>query len=352
MPVLFGYPSSPRATSTITHTYSPNTPPCPSHYYNTTTLFTRSSLCLFSRYSQGYPDYETRRRLTVIDDQSQRGGETGGFGSRVEAVLKRLKLDPLVKIEASMNLAKAHSLFKTNSLGLVWNDAQWDPGFLQTWWPLIKKDGGLLLLHNVIGNGEMSRWCVASPQRVLRSLFPDARFEFLTLLEPHKAYQGSVALIRRLDPDRAPDKYGFMWGGVGEGEEDGDNIGDSNGNGDGNGGVRSYDGRPDIRQYRDIGDMLDRDQEWRPRGLGSGEGGVKRRRLDAPAAEENGEGRQGGGWGDERGTSKRAGRAGSAQKGEKTMRKRKRKTTRKRRRRRRRRRGGNEETGDDEKDEL
>ena len=310
------------------------------------------SLGLFSRYSQGYPDYETRRRLTVIDDQSQRGGETGGFGSRVEAVLKRLKLDALVKIEASMNLAKAHSLFKPNSLGLVWNDAQWDPGFLQTWWPLVKKDGGLLLLHNVIGNGEISRWCVASPQRVLRSLFPDARFEFLTLLEPHKAYQGSVALIRRLDPDRAPDKYGFMWGGVGEDEEDGDSggsNGNGNGNGDGNGGVRSYDGRPDIRQYRDIGDMLDRDQEWRPRGLGSGEGGVKRGRLDAPAAEENGEGS---GWGDEPGTSKRAGRAGSAQKGKKKMRKRKRKTTRKRRRRRRRRRDENEETGDDEKDEL
>ena len=52
-----------------------------------------------------------------------------------------------------MDLANAHVLFAPDSLGLVWNDAQWDPAFLKRWWPLLKKDGGLLLLHNVIGNG-------------------------------------------------------------------------------------------------------------------------------------------------------------------------------------------------------
>lgn len=96
---------------------------------------------------------------------------------------------------------------------------------------------GLLLLHNIIGNarGKGSRWCWASPRRVMRELFPgeptlhvsacafrllasDAtascshhssgeKFEFLTLLEPHKAYQGSVAMLRRLDPEKEPRKF-------------------------------------------------------------------------------------------------------------------------------------------------
>ena len=44
----------------------------------------------------------------------------------------------------------------------------------------------------------------------MRTLFPDEKFEFITLLEPHKGYQGSVALLRRLDPAKAPDKFQFL----------------------------------------------------------------------------------------------------------------------------------------------
>jgi hypothetical protein len=31
-------------------------------------------------------------------------------------------------------------------------------------------------------------------------------------MEPHKAYQGSVAVFRKLDPARAPKRYGTVWG--------------------------------------------------------------------------------------------------------------------------------------------
>lgn len=171
----------------------------------------RQAQILQDRWFIENPKYETRRKLTVIDDQSQRR-DSGEFGRAVDRVLNKLKLEDFVSIESSMNLARAHTLFKRDSLGLVWNDAQWDAEFLRRWWPLVKKDGGLLLLHNVIGNGELSRWCVASPRRVMHELFPGEKFEFITLLEPHKAYQGSVALLRRLDTTKAPDKYRFLWG--------------------------------------------------------------------------------------------------------------------------------------------
>ena len=110
-------------------------------------------------------------------------------------------------------LGEAHARYKPGSLDLVWNDAQWDPSFIRDWWPLLRKDGGVLLLHNVIGNGEVSRWCMASPKRVLKEVFPDEEFEFLTLLEPHKAHQGSVAMLRRLDPERRPKRWRYLWGG-------------------------------------------------------------------------------------------------------------------------------------------
>jgi hypothetical protein len=48
--------------------------------------------------------------------------------------------------------------------------------------------------------------------QVLQQTFPGEKFEFMTLMEPHKAHQGSVAMLRRLDPEQAPDKYRFHWG--------------------------------------------------------------------------------------------------------------------------------------------
>ena len=41
----------------------------------------------------------------------------------------------------------------------------------------------------------------------LRVVPTGEKFEFLTLLEPHKAYQGSVAMLRRLDPEKEPRKF-------------------------------------------------------------------------------------------------------------------------------------------------
>ena len=123
----------------------------------------RQSGVLHQKWYDEHPSAE-RPGLTVIDDQSQRGGGADPYAGKVEAVLEELGLRDLVSLEASMGHSKAHALFKPDSLGLVWNDAQWDPEFLRLWWPLLRRDGGLLLLHNVIGNGERSRWCVASPR--------------------------------------------------------------------------------------------------------------------------------------------------------------------------------------------
>jgi predicted O-methyltransferase YrrM len=171
------------------------------------------------------PWYAERSRagmptLHVIDDGSQRTHEMTEFAKKMESTLQQLDLDGIVRLSPSLDLRQAHTMFEPDSLGMVWNDAQWDPTYLSLWWPLLKRDGGLLLLHNVIGQPwvEGSRWCWASPRRVMRQLFPGEKFEFITLLEPHKAYQGSVAMLRRLDPEKRPRKFKMLWGGKDEDE--------------------------------------------------------------------------------------------------------------------------------------
>lgn len=171
----------------------------------------RNAQILHDRWYDTFEFYEDDVGLTVLDDQSQRDDD---FTRRLRGVLNDLDLADLVEVESSMRHADAHELFEPDSLGVVWNDAQWDPEYLKRWWPLLNKDGGLLLLHNVVGNGDSgNRWCMASPRRTMEEIFPDESFEFLTLMEPHKAYQGSVAILRRLDSAKAPKKYGMSWGG-------------------------------------------------------------------------------------------------------------------------------------------
>lgn len=157
-----------------------------------------------------------KSHLFSIDDSSQRegnGDDGKSYARKIKSVLKKLGLHDLVTVRSRLPLHKAHKNFEDDSIDLIWNDASWSPDFMKNWWPKLRKDGGLLLLHNPIGNGDDEiRWCVASPRRTLDSVIPDAEYEIMTLIEPHKAYQGSVTLIRRLDPKKAPTRYNNMWG--------------------------------------------------------------------------------------------------------------------------------------------
>ena len=154
--------------------------------------------------------------LTVVDDGSQNNKD-------FEAMMKKLDLGDQVDIQFKHGGKHSDepSDVAKDSVGLVWNDAQWDPEYLQQWWPRLKKDGGLMLLHNVIGNAaDGKRWAIGSPRRVMQELFPDEEYEFMTLIEPHKRYQGSVTMLRRMDRQKKPTMYGFMWGEWEEEEKD------------------------------------------------------------------------------------------------------------------------------------
>lgn len=98
---------------------------------------------------------------------------------------------------------------------LVWIDCGHQLDYAELcnrFWPKLQPDGGLLGMHYThvdvpvdTGEGAPQRVVVAGPwvnavKRQLADAGPAARFELLSLVEPHKARQGSVTLLRRLEP--------------------------------------------------------------------------------------------------------------------------------------------------------
>lgn len=156
-----------------------------------------------------------RAQLHVVDDSSQRGDEKESekYAAAVENVLDELELSEYVSMYHKTSWENVHTSFKDDSIDMIWNDAHWNPEFFRLWWPLLRKDGGILLLHNVVGNTENGdRWCAASPEATLRSVYPDEQYEIMTHMEPHKVYQGSVSILRRIDPIRQPTTCAHSWG--------------------------------------------------------------------------------------------------------------------------------------------
>ena len=156
------------------------------------------------------PRYFTQNHcgiLHAIDDFSLE--ETSA--PKVMKILKNLGLDSAVKTYngdfrgMGKNLEPA-----TLPLDLIWFDCGGPPeyvDFMKEFWPLLKPDGGMLILHFTYWqmggpDGEMLMGSIANEikrQQAMAGL--DARFEVLSLVEPHKRRQGSVTMIRRLGWD-------------------------------------------------------------------------------------------------------------------------------------------------------
>jgi len=84
---------------------------------------------------------------------------------------------------------------------LLWTDGPgWTPAFLAAALPKLRPHAGVLALHNVEGPSEVAAdpWSWGDLQTAL-AIVGDGHLEVLTLGEPHKKYQGAVALVRRTD---------------------------------------------------------------------------------------------------------------------------------------------------------
>lgn len=154
-------------------------------------------------------DYQPH--LYVIDNLRHPHTSAG----RVPEALARLGLsDHTQFIDSRFAGASDRLPPRARPLDFVWFDcgAAQENGmtFLEEYWPLLRVNGGVLALHSMhvpIRTGSSDRAATMVPSALLNELSRrhaeegrQRAFEILSLVEPHKAAQGDLTLIRKLGP--------------------------------------------------------------------------------------------------------------------------------------------------------
>lgn len=158
-----------------------------------------------------YYKEDYRPRLHAIDDFSVEGSSA----PQVVEVLETLGLDPLVQLrEGNFRGYSKHLEPGDLPLDFVWFDCGGPReylDFIEEYWPLINQHHGMLVLHFTYWTVEMRRGGQSLPAIISSPIIDEikrqqagggvaARFEMLSLVEPHKSRQGSVTLVRKLSP--------------------------------------------------------------------------------------------------------------------------------------------------------
>lgn len=153
-------------------------------------------------------------RLHAIDDFS----EEGSSAPRVMECLQALGLQQVIEVHQGDFRGQSAKLPPgAFPFDLAWFDCGALPeyiDFVEEYWQYINPEHGLLLLHYTYWNlsveyeGVEYTNLICGPvaneiKRQQMSAGFDARFEVLSLVEPHKTRQGSVTLVRKLPPTSA-----------------------------------------------------------------------------------------------------------------------------------------------------
>jgi predicted O-methyltransferase YrrM len=150
-----------------------------------------------------------RPRLIAIDDFSL----ADSSAPRVVEVLEKLGLNETVDLREGAFRGHSEQLAAADlPLDFVWFDCGGPRDyvdFIGEYWPLINDDHGMLVLHFTYWTVEMRRGGETVPAMISSPIIDEikrqqaeggvaARFEMLSLVEPHKSRQGSVTLVRKL----------------------------------------------------------------------------------------------------------------------------------------------------------
>lgn len=153
------------------------------------------------------PDYQPY--LNAIDDFSLQTSSA----LRVSEVLGALGLDQVVRVHEGNFRGYSEKLNEgTLPLDMVWFDCGGPRDyvdFIGEYWPLINDDHGILVLHFTYWTVMMQQGGQSLPAIISSPIVDEikrqqaaggmgARFEMLSLVEPHKSRQGSLTLVRKL----------------------------------------------------------------------------------------------------------------------------------------------------------
>lgn len=158
---------------------------------------------------------DSKPLLIGIDDFSDDNGRLASLDDSVERIGASEYFE--LRRERYQEFHNDQSL----GFGLVWIDCghQTDYAYLcNKFWPLVEGDGGLFAMHYTHvdievpqENGASCQLMVPGPwanaaKKQLIGLGPNSDAELLSIVEPHKARQGSITLMRKLDvEDRCRD---------------------------------------------------------------------------------------------------------------------------------------------------
>ena len=72
-------------------------------------------------------------------------------------------------------------------------------GFMEAWWPRVRAEGGMVIVHSTLTNA-LSRGWLERMRELARAPEPCTaygRFETMSLLEPHKMFQNSITMFQK-----------------------------------------------------------------------------------------------------------------------------------------------------------
>jgi hypothetical protein len=143
-----------------------------------------------------YYESDYAPKLCIIDNESNSASSSG----RVQDIARRLSLSNLLQFHGRdfRGLSKTFSQ-EVIPFDFVWFDCgalQEYSDFLQEYWDLIDRDGGLLLLHSTLTNLQVK--FVIQGLKLKQATSDFNKFELLSLLEPHKWRQNSLTMVRML----------------------------------------------------------------------------------------------------------------------------------------------------------
>jgi predicted O-methyltransferase YrrM len=72
-------------------------------------------------------------------------------------------------------------------------------GFFEAWWPRVRAEGGMVIVHSTLTNALSRGWLerMRDLARAPDTKNPYGRFETMSLLEPHKMFQNSVTMFQK-----------------------------------------------------------------------------------------------------------------------------------------------------------
>jgi predicted O-methyltransferase YrrM len=157
-------------------------------------------------YSESMPFYSKKHtpRLIVIDDMSLNGVN---FVQGMDT-LKRAGLHPYLHFVPGsyVNASSKLNLQERKTVDTIWFDAKTQDSdlssFLREYWPILKRNGGVLLVHFTAGYNINERvWWRLDVRKMIQRLglqTHDEELEQIQLIEPHKYRQGAVTMVKRM----------------------------------------------------------------------------------------------------------------------------------------------------------